>query len=242
LFNEDESPVSAQDGTKFLCGNLRMRVTEDAAGTFTIGFLDDPDRTLLVDAKNEKIEPVQSVPLIVHISSPTQWLRIQTSVPENGAIDARLLSRKERYCHWDSVSLTSSGDAAELRPGDFEVIDGSENPPRIEKLEVGAESAGTAVLRLNHGIAEGRWTKIVHKPSQSAIQIGCLPGDVNNDAALDGRDVMNLIEVLNGARQLPPERTDLNSDNTTTAQDLVRLVDAVASHANAGVRITPLTD
>jgi hypothetical protein len=242
LYDEQQSPLSPMDGTKYSCATLRLAVSNDASGTFKIGFTSSPDLTMLINPANEKIEGLQLEPLIVNVAPATQWLRIRSSEPAGGSVDPYLIGKNDKACRWNSIRLSSSGDASSLTTSDFEVVDGTSNPPQVKQVDADREQPGTVVLHLNRGIARGRWTKVVHKPSQSDVRIGCLPGDVNNDAVLNGQDVTALIEVLNGERQLSLAQTDLNGDSKTTTADLVGLVDAVATWPDAGVRIAPLSE
>lgn len=240
LFNTDESPLSPMDGTKFSCGTVHMRVSEDASGTFTLKLKNDPSLTMLINPNNDLIPHLQLEPLVLHVASSGEWLRIRSSSPPGGAVAPHLLGQGES-CRWDSIQLISSGDASSLRVEEFEVADGTTNPPRVQRIEVDPQSPGAATLHLSRGITPGRWTKVVHKPSQSSTTVGCLPGDVNGDAVLNGRDVTALIEVLNGQRRMDTAQTDLNADGILTSADLAGLLDLVAS-GPTGQRIAGRTD
>jgi hypothetical protein len=240
LFNDEESPVSAQDGKKYSCGAVRMVAADDAAGTFTIGFVTDPNFTLLATPDNELIGPVEFENLVVHVEPPTHWLRIQTSEPVSGAIDARMLRSGRESCRWNSVQVNSSGDASSLTRDDFEVQDKTRNPPKITRIEFAKNSAGAAILHLSDGIAKGQWTTIVHRPSGTYTRIGCLPGDVNNDTVVDGRDVLLLIDAFNGRTRLNERQSDINGDGATSAQDLVELVDALAHQSLGPTQLAPV--
>jgi hypothetical protein len=217
------------DGTKYSCGTMHMRVSDDASGTFRIKLYDNPDLTMMINVNNEPIPFVQFEPLVLNVATAGEWLRIRSSSPASGSVAAQLLTKDQKACSWDFIRLTSAGQASSLKIEDFEVADGTGSPPRIGRIEMDPKNPGTAILRFTRGIAPGRWTKIIHKASQSSASIGCLPGDVNSDAVLNGRDVTALIEVLNGQRRLASEQTDLNGDGKTTTADLASLVDLLAS-------------
>ena len=58
-------PVSPEDGTKFYCATLKLQVSDDAQGTFTIVALEDPISSGLRDNTNRAITPVEFEPLTI---------------------------------------------------------------------------------------------------------------------------------------------------------------------------------
>lgn len=234
LFNHADSMASPQDGSKYYCGTVKLKVSQDAQGIFEIKLSDDPDYTLIVDPQNAPIVGVIADPLEVDIVAAGDWLRIQASEPPDGAVDARAAGSED--CAWRSVRMTSSGDAAGLKREDFRVDDGSERPPQIRELR---PNGSTVELIFDRGISPARWTRIIHPASGSSTRIGCLPGDVNNDATRDGRDVLALMETLNGRSGRPVFQTDINSDGAVDARDLSRLIDLLeTARAEGRVRIS----
>ncbi len=229
LFDGEEGPISAQDGTKRSCGTLNLRVSDDARGTFTLSLAVDRGKSLIVDPNNVRIEPLEFESLTVNVRDPAQWLRIDSSDPPDQAIDARRIdapSGSAARSAWNSIQLAATGDASVLTPDDFTIDDGTSDPPRIIRI---TSDGSRATLRFDRGIRPGVWTTVTHKASGSTTRIGCLPGDVNNDGQADARDVHALIEALNGARTLPVFSTDIDGDGMMTARDLARLIDLLAA-------------
>ncbi len=231
LFDGEEGPISAQDGTKRSCGTLNLAVSPDARGTFTVSLSQDSGKSLIVDPANQKIEPLSFEPLTIEVRDLGTWVRIDSSDPPNQAIDARRLDPSKGSAArgaWDTIRLAATGDTSGLGPDDFAVTDGSSEPPRIRRIT--AEGSQVTLL-LDRGITPGAWTTVAHKASGSSTRIGCLPGDVNNDGQADARDVPALIEALNGTATLPIYKTDIDGDGTATARDLARLIDLLAGPA-----------
>lgn len=224
LFNEKDSMTSPQDGSKFYCGTVRLKVSADASGVFEMKITEDPTLTLIVDPSNTPIVGLATEPLLIDVVPAGDWLRIQESDPPNGAVDAR--AAKGAACAWQSIRVSSTGDAAGLKREDFVVDDGTNQPPRIREMQ---PNGSTVELIFDRGISPGRWTRVVHPASGSSARISCLPGDVNNDAVIDGRDVLALLETLNGRAKRPIYQTDINADGTLDARDLTRLIDLLES-------------
>jgi hypothetical protein len=57
------------------------------------------------------------------------------------------------------------------------------------------------------------------------IDIGFLPGDVNLSGTSEPRDVLALVDGLNGVIALPLERSDINPTELATPADILRLID-----------------
>lgn len=231
LFNAEEGPVSKQDGRKYYCGTVRLQASADAHGTFKLALATNPSSTLIVDPANAVIKPLALEPLLVQVEADSGWLRIQSSDPPNHSVDARAVAKRGTTCAWNSIRLKSSGDASGVTADDFVVDDGSDRPPRIQDFQA---NGSTVELRLDRGIAPYRWTKITHRPSATSVRIGCLPGDVNNDSVTDGRDLLALVETLNGKNPGPVHRTDIDNDGKLGSQDLARLIDILEAGRRTG--------
>jgi len=224
LLNAEEGPVSEQDGKKHVCGTLMLQASPDAAGTFTIGFVEEPMTSGLLDPGNQLILPIGYEPLTVEVRPGVRWLRIETSDPPTGAIDGRLMisSAGKSDAAWKTIKLVFNSDAAGLTAEDLLVEDGTSSPPKI----TGMESKGTDVtITMDRGIRANAWTTITHKASGTFTRIGRLPGDASNDGRADGDDLMVLIRGLNGAENLPPYRGDLDGSGKLDARDALRVID-----------------
>jgi hypothetical protein len=129
------------------------------------------------------------------------------------------------------VRLTSSGDAATVKKTDFKVEDGSDQPPQIRELTA---NGSTVEVVLSRPMSPGRWTRITHVASGTAARLGCLPGDVNNDQVRDGRDIVALVETLNGPAGRPTYQADINGDGGFSGADLAKLIDLLETARREG--------
>lgn len=231
LLKPEEGPKSAQDGKKFYLGTAKLEVSPDAKGTFTLALVNDPLTTGLLDLDNEIINGIKWEPMTVEIRPGAVRLSVRGSDPADGSIDARFPPAGSRgtSAGWDRVTITFNADTTNLSPGDFAIVDGTNNPPTIRNI---VKDGTSATLEFDHGIAVNSWTKIIHTPSGSTIKLGYQPGDVNGDGSADAADVPTLIDALATRLTLPGNQTDLNHDDNVNAVDLQRLIEAANAATN----------
>jgi hypothetical protein len=237
LLNADDSPKSAQDGTRVYCGTVHLKASEDADGVFTIGF--DDLASGLRQPDSAPIEPVNFENLTVEVTEAARVLRILSSDPPHGAIDARSLPPTRRGVPaggWDTVELTLSGDAAGLKPGDLTVDDGTSDPPRVKAV---SPRGRVAKIVLDRGIRPGSWTTVIHKASRTNARFGCLPGDVDNDGVTGGRDVLALLHDRAGERALAGYRGDINRDGIIGVADALKIIDVLTDPAACRKTLRP---
>jgi len=233
VFDSNSGPVSNQDGTKKSCATIRLQVSKDARGKFTIAPIKDPELTLFNDPKNNRIVPLDFEPLTIVVPEAGKWARITSSIPPSGAIDARV-GTDPHESNWSTITLISDGDASSVSPGDFKVEDGTNNPPTTKAIRT---EGSQVIVNLDHGIRDGRWTTVTHRPSGSTTRIGYLPGDVNNNGTRDTGDLLPLIESLNEKGKRPLFQTDLDADGTMSSQDLVKLIDLLTDPSTRAMTI-----
>lgn len=216
--HEGDAILSPQKGEKFYCGTVRMKVSDDAQGTFRPRLLPGQGNTTLRDPMSLAILPVDIEDAIVEVLAGK--LAIVASDPPRGAIDARM-SSQGRSGSWDQVALTFSGDTATLSGSDFAVTDGSSNPPRI----VAVTSEGSMIrLKLNRGIAPGRWTTILHRDSATETRIGWLPGDANHDGEVNTTDLLDLLESSVAGMEASPQPYDVTGDGRADLTDALHVL------------------
>jgi len=226
LQDRDDSPTSPQDGTKYYVGTLNAQVSNEARGTFSLGFYEDPGSSVLRDSDGLEITPLDFERLTVEVTEGAPVLRILSSDPQTGAIDARQpLPQGKTARGLDTIDLTFNTDTATLSADDLRIEDGSANPPRIKRVE---SNGTTARLVLDRGIRSGVWTTISHERSNTGIRIGYLPGDVSNDGALGVQDLLALIDRPEGAEPLPLYRADIDRDGVLGITDVLRLIELLA--------------
>lgn len=218
---EQDAPVSPQDGTEFACGTLKLKVSEDARGTFLLSFDESPGACGVRDLDNEAIEPLEFELLVVHVVTEGLPLRVISSDPPSGAIDARMpLHRGEAAVGWDQIVLKFNSDPSTLKIGDFTVQDGSREPPRVR--DVSADGR-LLTLWLDPGVRPLTWVTITHRDSGTGSRLGCLPGDVNNDGTVDTSDLLSLLEPTQTA-PFPPYQADLDRNGKSGVGDVLALL------------------
>lgn len=220
LLEPEKGPIAQQDGKKYTCGTLRLQASPDATGTFSIGFMEENLASGLLDEANAPIIPLGFEPLQIEVKSGVKWLRIESSDPPNGAVDARIHKKDETA--WKSVVLEFKNDVGEVSPSDFEVMDGSGSPPTISAVEA---SESQVLITLDRAVRDGTWTTITHKASSSMTRIGRLAGDVDNNGRSDADDLMVLIEGLNGNSKLTSYAADLDGNGTFQTKDALMLIE-----------------
>lgn len=62
-------PTSEQDGKKFYCGTLNLKVSDNASGEFTFGFVEDDSASGLRHSNSTAILPMNFEALVVHVEA-----------------------------------------------------------------------------------------------------------------------------------------------------------------------------
>ena len=211
LLHEGDADTCKQTGKKFYCGSVRMKVSDDARGTFRPRLLPGQENTTVRDPLSMAVLPVDTEDASVEVLVSDG--AILSSDPPRGAIDARTLPAE--HGGWDRIALTVAGDTSKVSAADFSVQDGGSHPPQI----VEAISDGSVVrLRFNRPIAVGRWTTIVHQKSATQTRLGYLPGDFNSDGTLDATDLFGLLGQS-------PHQFDANDDGRVDLADALSVLD-----------------
>jgi len=154
------------------------------------------------------------------------------SVPEDGSIDAREeheFGKPDILTGTQSVTMTfddTEGVVAEC----FTIGEtGVRRPPHVQ----GLKQLGDNRIRLDLGrpITAGEWTTITyhHTDDPWMIDIGFLPGDVNQSRVSTGGDISDLIDCLNQQVSCEPYQTDMNRSGVPNGNDITRLIDILTS-------------
>ena len=64
----EKGPISDQDGSKYYCATLKLQVSDDAQGTFTISLMEGANQSGLRDSNGRPVFPVQIEALTVVVS------------------------------------------------------------------------------------------------------------------------------------------------------------------------------
>lgn len=187
---------------------------------------DDPDVQPIIPLEFERLK------VVVRAGAPA--LRILSSDPPAGSIDARHTAGHSGS--WDRVHLTFNADTVSLRPEDFTINDGSGSPPGVKRL---LPAGSTVVLVLDRGIRRGAWTTVTHRESKTGTRLGSLPGDVNSDGEVNAGDLRALLSPSEDADGLPLYRRDVNDDGSSSLKDLVRLIDLLTEPGAYRAKLEP---
>lgn len=218
-------PVSAQDGKKFSCGTVNLKPSPNAKGTFTIALVEDPYTTGLITTDNEQVVSIEYRRLSVELQPTARWRKILSSDPPDGAVDARNASKSGATGGpWTTVRLVFNADSGTVTADELVVQDGSPTPPRIQKIN---SDGPTLTVQFDRPIQPGVWTTIAHKNSSTSTRLGRFPGDVDGDGKADTRDMLTLLDAVNGGRKLPDYRSDIDGNGTLGPGDVLRLLDLI---------------
>jgi hypothetical protein len=225
LLNPFGGPVSAQDGKKFSCGTVKLSPSPNAKGTFTIALVENGYITGLLSSDNEQILPIEYERLTVDVEPTPRWRRMLSSDPPDGAVDARnALKSGTTGGPWTTVRLVFNAESGSVTADDLAVQDGSPTPPRIQKVST---DGSTLTVLFDRPIRPEAWTTITHKNSSTSTRIGRFPGDVDGDGKADTRDMLTLLDAVNGGHKLPDYRSDIDGNGTLGPGDVLRLLDVI---------------
>lgn len=151
---------------------------------------------------------------------------IISSFPPDGAIDARQPHDLNGLnpVGWDSIDLTFDGVASLLTPASFAIsVEPAGAAPAITSVFV---NGNTATLFFDSIIPLRSWTRITHLASDTSVRLGYLPGDVNGNGMADNKDILSLIDALNGiGTPRPIWSLDLDRSGQARASDVLRVID-----------------
>lgn len=219
LVDSDESLIGKQDGKKYSAGTVRLLVSDDAAGTFTIRLQEVGESSTLRDPANNGIIPLDFESLIIRVAAQGTVLRMTGCTPPSGSVIARIAKQRNTDT---SLEVRFSGDASAVSPADFTVDDGSVSPPRIRQV---ASMGLTATLVFDRPFRPRAWTTVRHQPSGTKVRIGYLPGDVTNSGRLDTDDLRALLADLSAGLTLPLFQCDIDGNGVEGIADALRIID-----------------
>ena len=215
-------PFRAYQAPPKYCGTLILRVSDNACGTFAIGF--DPEETFLRDPNGTDIVPLALEPLTIS----TPLCSIVGSDPPNCAIDARQPSEPDGSgpAGWDAATIEFSSTTLDIEPTDFSltVEPAVADPPEIILV---ALEPPAVTLYLDTTVPPGHWTCFTYLPSAEALCLGYLPGDVTADLRSTPLDITALIETLTAhlRNPLPISQSDVDRSGRSAPADILRIVD-----------------
>jgi len=146
--------------------------------------------------------------------------------PPNCAIDARQPSTPDGSspAGWDAFSITFDSKVSCLGLGDFEMIGPGSVVP-VPELEAVIPQGDTLTLQLSHAIPLSRWLCIRYLRTDDVFCWGHLPGDVSGDGANCPKDILVLIDCLNGVRSCDIWQCDVDRSGVCGPPDILRVID-----------------
>jgi len=215
-----------EDVTAFTSWSLDSNLGQVATSGLYHAYYVDGDVCLTITGSFTYGALTKSGEVTVRIIDPDAPLRIITSDPPNGAIDARQPSDPAATMGlgWDTVQISLNGEVCGAVPADFTVGEENGAPPVPTVVDVVQLSPSSYQLMLSDILEPGAWTTVTHVPSASSTRIGFLPGDVNGNRISNAADVTALVAILNGA-DASEWSADIDHSGQLTAADLIALVD-----------------
>jgi len=154
------------------------------------------------------------------------------SNPPDGAIDARELHEFGNPQNLTGLRafLVTFDDNTSIVRECFSVEEtGGGTPPDIVRVE---KLPGNEVrVNFNRPITEQQWTTLAYNGTggTTLIDVGFLPGDVNQSRQSTGRDVTELIDCLNKQIVCADYQTDINRSGDPNGNDITRLINVLQS-------------
>ncbi len=155
--------------------------------------------------------------------------------PPDGAIDAREEHEwfdPERLTGLKAFVVTFDDDTSIVRQCFSVEETGGGDPPKIKSIE----KIGGNQVRVNfdRAITVQEWTTLAYEPQvgQSVlIDVGFLPGDVNQTRQSTGRDISELIDCLADPGRCADYQADINRSGEANGNDITDLIDVLQASA-----------
>lgn len=195
------------------------------------------DWTLFVsDNAGADLGTLVSWSVIAGIPQPVccQGTLVSSDTIPDGGIDAR---EEHEFCDPGNLTGLSSfvftfDDSSTVVDSCFDVVEtGGGAPPMIVSVD---QLGGNQVrVNLDRPITAGEWTTFGYNGvfTQSLVDIGFLPGDVNQSGKVTGADITELIDCLNNQIFCADYQTDIDRSGLTNGNDITRLIDVLQDPA-----------
>jgi hypothetical protein len=227
----------ANQPEKYLA-SMRVRVSPDAAGTFTMCLEDlngpviqGPDFARLFSFTATGGTSFLIYPMLFECATITvecNTLIAHSSLPNN-PIDARQPSNLDGSGATGITMFDINTDpekAGCLIPSHFTTTFLGESTTGPSVSSTAFVDFDTATLGLSGPIPLATWTRVIKMnnaaPTESSVCLAYLPGDVNQSRTTDTADMQHLVGCLNGTQVCGMHQGDLDRSNELTALDLAR--------------------
>jgi len=230
---------AADTGVPRYLGSLIVKVSANACGTFSIGFVQEIERTFIVDPSpkpNNSLPTLQ--PLLLTVSDCSRQLL--SCNPGHCNIDARIAHDRLNSAirlNANTIQMNFSKTTVGMAAADFEVtivpnLPGDFVPTISSVIPLGGDPNKTNVI-FNRRIQQTRWTCIRDKGSNKRCCMGSLPADADNSRISQPADTFEVVNNLQGCLDppscseplLPIERCDTDRSLQCSPADLLMVID-----------------
>jgi hypothetical protein len=218
-------------GVPRYCGSMVLKISPNACGTFTIGFIGE--ETFIGD---ENAPPRVAYPSLesLTIVLPECPPMLMSSDPGHCTIDTRRPHAPTATVPLETTNrLVMSFDrsTAGMTFEDFDVTTMPDtcNIRRVQQALVGQPAANDVTVVLNQRIEPECWTCVRHIESERQSCLASLPGDMNWSRLVSNSDIEALTYNLDGLifPVLPPERCDMDRNGRCLPSDVLMGVDVM---------------
>lgn len=168
---------------------------------------------------------VTDLALTVEAAACEEACAIASSIPADGAIDARQPKSIDGLTQfgWDSAELSfTCGRAADIA-ADGPAAFASTGPAVTAVAMVDAD---TVTVTLASRLVPETWTRITHLDSGTSVCLGFLPGDTDADGSSNpALDLGAIIDCINNPGSCADYQQDMDRDGSTGVLDITRLID-----------------
>jgi hypothetical protein len=214
-------------------GTLILKVSANACGTFTIGFIQAIDSTFISDPANPPNSVLPTLqPLVLTVSDCSRQLLSCSPIHCN--VDARIATDRPnctQRLNTNTIEMTFSKPTTGMVPADFEVTRvptlPGDIPPTISSVTPVVGNANKATILFGQRILQTRWTVIRDKGSNKRCYMGSLPADADGDSISKPLDTFEVFDNLQGivSPALAMDKCDIDRSLQCTPADLLMVVD-----------------
>lgn len=227
FFGLANAEFTVDTGVPRYAGTIRLKVSNNACGVFTIGT--DLKTSFIANRDATNTVNLISTPLTVTVSNCV--LQLLDCDPDHCTIDARQPIDRVTGARQtlDRFTAHFSGSSAGLAAAGFRITQtfNGGNPGPLPGFSSFTNTGNQSLIVLNRRINANALTCIRHNLSNKQCCFGVLPGDADGNNISQPGDVFELLDNLNGQvnPRLPNERCDLDRSNLCTAADLLLEMD-----------------
>jgi len=229
---KDPAQAVTDTGVPRYLGTLIVKVSQNACGTFTIGFIQDITSTFIADPANppNRVLPT-SQPLTLVVTDCARQLL--SCSPAHCNVDARraMDPKTGARLNPNAIDMTFSKTTAGMTSADFEmtvlpIVEGDTIPTIQSVTQYPVDPNKTRIVILPR-IAQTRWTCFRDIGSNKRCCLGSLPGDSDTNRISNANDIFESLDNLLGSVNpiLTMEKCDTDRSLLCSSADLLMIVD-----------------